>query len=122
MSEKRYIVFRDKIIEIIKNPAGLWLDREGTIYGLPEDKSADNKTRCGVGFFSLPEDHALTDACRPHDYAYNSMAYQTFHSREEADKYLRDLIKQVGRGKWYGVLAQPFYLVCRLFGRRFWGK
>ena len=85
----RFLHFKGQIWVIEKYQDGLWRDKWGTVYAVAEDTaSVDNIDRCGIGWFSLPEKHPLTDACRPHDFMYSSPAFQMFHTREEADRAL----------------------------------
>lgn len=79
--------------------------------------SVDPVNRCGIGIFSLSEDHPLTAACQPHDYAYSSPAYQLFHTREEADEMLEKLASQING---WSFLAKPFKWISRLFGASKW--
>jgi hypothetical protein len=118
-TESKYLVFRGEIIELTKNPlTGLWTDKEGNIFALAEEAaSVDSETRCGVGLFSLPSNHPLTAACASHDYMYSSPAYQLFHNRSEADRKLKEMMKQVS---WWWWLASPFYKLSRWFGAKFW--
>lgn len=115
------INFRGETIELHRCPDGLWRDFEGNIFAYAEaGSSRDKEVRCGVGIFSLSKDHPLTPACARHDYAYSSPAYQAFNTREDADRQLRRDIKYIGKGKWYGLLAQPFKTIVDIFGSQFW--
>lgn len=97
---------------------GLWRFDDGTIAGISEEgASVDTVDRCGVGILSLPSFLPITDACRPHDFAYSSKAYQVSHTRQQADAYLEFLTNQIS---WYSVLAEPFYYISRLLGARLW--
>lgn len=115
----RYLIFKGHVVPIFKSfEDGLWRDQFGTIIALRDDTATlDLSDRCGIGVFSLSESHELTAYCRPHDYAYSSPAYQVFHTRRQADEYLRDLIAE--NKKWWW-LANPFYWLSRLFGGRAW--
>lgn len=97
MSIKRSIIFRGEVIELSQGVDGLLRSKEGTVFAFREEsKSVDEIDRCGIGILSLPADHILTDACRPHDYMYSSPAYQTFHTRAEADAELERLAHLIG--------------------------
>lgn len=49
----------------------------------------DNCSRCGVGVFSLPEDHPFTRACALHDYDFDlAHAGKAEKTRAQADKEL----------------------------------
>lgn len=87
---------------LLKYPDGLWRDAHGTIYALPEDSwSVDKTTRAGVGIFSLPEDHPLSQASGPHDYAFTSPTYQAFHTRIEADlMQLKNIALLTNKKNW----------------------
>lgn len=121
MIEYRYTVWRGIVVELKRTPPNpFWYDPDGVIVALENPSSADLEVRCGVGVLSLPTTHPLTSACRSHDYMYNSPVYQTFHTREQADEELCRLIRIVGKGKWYGFLARPFYVLASLFGAKYW--
>lgn len=118
---EKYIVWRGKIVTITYDVVtGFWYDPQGTIIALQNPVSADPIVRCGIGVLSLPTSHPLTAACGPHDYAYNSVAYQAFHTRDEADRYLESLTALIGEGHWYGYLARPFYRISSWFGGKYW--
>lgn len=115
-SEKiKYIVDDDTVIELLKGDDGFFRDSHGTIFALRDGKSADEVDRCGIGFFSLPTDHVLTPICRSHDYMFTSPFYFSFHSRKEADEYLKKI-------SLYGFpwTAKLFYSLARIFGGLFW--
>lgn len=118
---KHFIVFRGEVIELSKGPDGLWRDIDGSVYAYAEQgSSTDKEIRCGVGIFSLSKEHPLTPACAIHDYQFSCPAYQAFHTFDEANRQLRRNIKYIGKGKWYGVLAQPFKTIVDIFGSQFW--
>lgn len=118
---KHYINFKGQTIELTKCSDGLWRNVDGDIFAYAEQgSSSDKEIRCGVGIFSLSKDHPLTPACEIHDYQFSSPAYQMFHTFDEANRQLRRNIKYIGRGKWYGILAQPFKSIVDIFGSRFW--
>lgn len=117
MTQTKYINFRGLTYTITKCTDGLWRDADGTIYGLTDDEnSVDIVIRCGVGWASLLEDSKYTDACKAHDYAYTSPAYQLFHTREEADEMLRKHTSLLGSN----LLGRVFHLVSRLLGKKYW--
>ena len=114
-----YIVFKGEIVHIGRGNDGFYRDATGTIYALRDDEDvADVIDRCGIGWASLPVRNPLNPGCRVHDYAYTSSAYQAFHTRKEADEYLRRLIAETP-SKW-SVLAWPFYWLSRIFGGKYW--
>lgn len=118
MKDVQYIIFRGEVVTLVRGEDDLWRDSLGTVFALRDDTgTADIVTRCGVGLFSLSPKHPLTAACQPHDYMYSSPAFQKFHSRWEADKYLAFLVRQV---PWWRWLAQPFFDLAHLFGGRYW--
>lgn len=120
-AEPRYLVYRGNKYKVIKHKDGLWRFEDGTIADLEEDGSkADKKVRCGVGYFSLDEDHKLTDACRPHDHAYSSPAYQALHTRSEADVYLKSLVKKIYPGVKGSAIGTLFRNIANLFGAALW--
>lgn len=117
MKETRYLAYKTGIICVVKGDDGFFRDAYGGIYALADDsKSVDKVARCGIGIVSLPSIHPLTDACRVHDYQYQSPTYQAFHSRKEADKYLRCLAMGMG----YPLMGNIFYRLTRWFGKPFW--
>lgn len=100
---------------------GLWRDSSGCIFGFVDEQGTKDKVvRCGVSIFSLAESSPLTDACAKHDYAYTCPAVQVSYSRADIDKILKNDLKYIGAGKWYGVLAYPLYIITRIFGVYFW--
>lgn len=100
---------------------GFWRDDSGCIFGFVDEQGITDKAiRCGVGIFSLPSNHPLSDACAPHDYAYSCPAYQASHGRDEPDEKLKKDIKTIGSGHWYSILAYPFYVLSRTVGNLFW--
>lgn len=115
----KYLVANGQVIVLYLCPDGLFRDRDGTVYALRDEKSADAVERCGVGGLSLDPNHPLTSACKPHDFMYSSRAYQTFHTRAEADRELERLVKLVDEGK-YSIWAKPFRWISRIFGGMFW--
>lgn len=117
--EIKYLVFRGSIVPIFKSEVDfLWRDQIGTIFALRDNSATlDHIDRCGIGIWSLPTDHELTAYCTPHDYIYDSPAYQVFHTRREADAFLAFLIAQ---NKKYWYLVKPFYWLSRLLGGPAW--
>lgn len=120
----KFIVVHGNTIELVRNERGFWEAPNGTIFAYSEaSASIDPITRCGIGFFSLSPDSPLTDACRPHDFAYNSPVYQAFHLRIDADKKLRHDIAIIGaelHRPWYHAIGQTFLEIVRNVGNRFW--
>lgn len=115
--QKRYLVYKGSVFEVTKRDDGLWYDQFGTVIALAEDKnSVDPIDRCGVGILSLPADSSLTDACRPHDYAYSSDAYQAFHYRQDADEMLDHLVAILGHPQ----LGELFEYLAHEFGASKW--
>lgn len=110
LPKKFLVCIKGYKVEIYRHRDGFWRDRWGTVYALAEDGlSLDDKTRCGVGVFSLPEGEGV---CAPHDYAYSSPYYQLAHSRQEADEMLLRLNP--------GIVGRIFYRLSRWFGATFW--
>lgn len=120
MTEKRYIAFKGAVIELTRNSEGFWVDDFPTIYAFREkETSVDDKDVCGIGSFTLDKDDPRNAACKPHDYAYESPAYQAFHSRAEADFYLKQLLEQIP-GYEGALTPELFYRITRLLGGGFW--
>jgi len=117
----KFIAFKTGMIKITLSDDMLWRSEDGTIWALADDTaSVDSTVRCGVGLLSLPEDSPLTPGCKVHDYLYSSPAYQLFHTRAEADRYLRRQIKLISGNRWYRVFAEPFKWLSEKFGGRYW--
>lgn len=120
---KHYIVLKNQVIELTKGSDGLWRDADGGVYAYADaGSSVDDKSRCGVGIFSLPESSYLTPACAIHDYQYSSPAYQAFHTRQEADRALRRNIKTIVGSPYNPVylLGQLFKSVVDTLGSQYW--
>lgn len=114
---KRYIPFGKSVEELNQGEDGLWRDSQGTVWAFSEDKnSVDPVTRCGIGFFSLPEGSVINAGCRVHDYLYSSPTYQAYHTREEADEVLRQQLIKLK----YPIIGRLFYRLSRLFGGKYW--
>lgn len=108
-------------VEVTEGADGLYRDQLGTVYGLTESKgSADETIRCGVGVASLPASNPWTDACRAHDNSYQNPAYQTFHTRGEADAKLEADLKLLSTSRLRRYLAPVVAGLARVFGRFFW--
>lgn len=120
--QERFFIYKDRVVRIVKCYDGLWRDDiDGCIYALAEDTaSVDANTVCGIGPFSLPHDSPLNAACAAHDFAYSCPVYQLYHTREEADKMLKEHLKLTAEGTWYSFVTYPFYCISRLFGGLFW--
>lgn len=119
-SQNKYLIWKGKIVILKKGEDGLYRDPDGCIIAVENEYSKDPIVRCGVGRLSLPTSHPLTAACKPHDFMYNSAAYQAFHTREEADKEFKRLLSLVSEGKWYSEISQSFYWIASIFGGRYW--
>jgi hypothetical protein len=122
MKQQKFILFRGETIPLTLGDDGLWRTPDLTVWAMEDFKasSADVIDRCGIGVFSLGEDHPLTAACAAHDYMYSSRAFQLFHTRKEADEMLEQLVDKAGRGHWYRYLAKPFKWLSRIFGAKYW--
>lgn len=120
--EYRYLVGPRRVVVPIQYCSdGLWRSvPDGIIYAVWDDESADPVHRCGFGPFFIPIGNPLDGACIPHDYAYSSRAYQSFHTRKEADLYLRDLLALAAGNTIWRIAVIPFYRLARLFGRFLW--
>lgn len=123
---KKYIVFRREIIELTYDgPPYFWRDEHACIWGFAETSSSvDNNSGCGVGILKwyswLPWAKKLNRACKPHDFIYSCPAWQAFHTRYEADSYLKYLIKVGAEGDGSHLLAQAFKQLSREFGDALW--
>lgn len=110
-------------VKLLRYPDGLWRDADGTVYALEDPKySKDDKKRAGVGVFSLPEDHPISQASGPHDYAFSSPAYQAFHNRVEADLMeLKNVAALMGKRNWRTRLQLwAIKLLLRRFSDGYW--
>ncbi len=120
--EHKYIIFKNEKVELTHYDDGQWYDPWGTIFALSNTvASVDHVNACGVAPFDLPTDFILTPDCTVHDYMYGDLTYQLYHTREEADLALEDLIEQPQNG-WASWLADPFYWLTRMFGGFLPGK
>lgn len=123
---KKYIVFRRETIELTYDgPPYLWRDEHACIWGIGEDKAGiDKNNGCGVGVFRwyswLPWAKKLNEECAVHDWMYSCPAWQVFHTRSEADSYLKYLIKVGGAGDGSAQLAQTFKELARKLGSSLW--
>ena len=114
------IKWKGKVITLTLGEDRLWRDQNGTIYGLLDSHSTlDEKIRCGIGPFSLPDGHPLNRACRAHDAMYSIPVWQKYHTRAEADADLARQLKEKASG-YSKLLVKPFYLIARVLGRFFW--
>lgn len=116
MINKKYIITQSETVELNLLDSGLWVDSSGTVYSDRDSASVDFMDRCGVGCASFPIDSPLNDACKAHDYVYISKAYQTFHTRKEADEMLYKHFKLIHQP----VLAVILYRLARWFGGKYW--
>lgn len=121
MPEKKYITVPEngRIYELTRGEDGLWRDISGTIWALREGPVADIDEVCGVDPVALPAWYIfekINAACRPHDYAFSSPAYQAFHTFDEANQYLKALQTIVG----FPLLGEIFREISDEFGRKYW--
>lgn len=117
----KYIVFKGEVIPLTQDSKGVWTSPDGTIFAEEDGTfTKDPVPRCGDDRLHVnlgPRD-PLNAICYSHDFRYNSPAYQMFHTRVEADLWLRDSILKLGG--WRAFLAYPFYFITRIFGARDW--
>lgn len=105
-------------VPLFRGDDGLWRDADGGIYAIPEGAdSADPHVRCGIGILSLPEHWQITIACRAHDYAYSTPAYQLTHTRSEADDMLETHIYLIEKSQF---TAEVLADLARTYGSSFW--
>ncbi len=117
----QFIIANNKVEEITLHDDGDWYDPYGTVLALAtKDYAApDADNRCGVGVFSLPADNSLNDSCKPHDYMYSSPSFQSFHTRQYADYYLKSLLELAPNEK-HSVTPSLFEVLARQEGFHFW--
>jgi len=116
-----FINFKGETLSVVRLENGLWCDADGGVWAFADSRVGDDsELRCGIGFLSLSQGSPLTRACAIHDYQYSSPAYQLFYTREEADRDLRRNIRQVSKGKWYRIFAQPFKSIVDVVGSLWW--
>jgi len=116
-----YLAFRGETIQLNLTEKGLWVDKEGTVYAFADLSTAlDMDDGCGIKPFKFPKGTPLDAGCKVHDYLYSSPAYQFFHTRKEADEYLRFLHKQATKGSIFRIFVEPFYRLSRWFGSGAW--
>lgn len=117
----KHIIFKGQTEELRRNPStNFWKDQYGTLFAYAYDgDSVDHRNACGVGFFSLADGNPLNEACTPHDFAYDTPVYQAFHTRDEADHYLGQLLKQVP-GYEHSLTPELFEWLARQEGFHFW--
>lgn len=113
-----YTVFRGKVVQLSLGDDGLYRDDGGTVFALRDDSTADPVDRCGVYPAVLPFKIPIDKDCAVHDFMYSSKAYQLFHTREEADAELRDLI--ASDPSLWRFVAWPFWFLARVFGGKYW--
>jgi hypothetical protein len=119
----KYFNFKGQTIEVRRLPDGLWYDQWGCVYALRDDTFTMDKTdRAGIWPFVLPIplEHPVNEAARPHDFKYSCPAYQAFHTRLEADRDLRRDQKLMNKGSLWRIVAEPFFLLSRWFGKSAW--
>lgn len=114
--EVLYIIISAKVEKLEKDERGFYIDSLGTIWALAEAvNSVDPVNRCGIGVFSLPTTERfkdLNEICSVHDYMTSSIVFMTFHTRKEADDYLKNIK--------HPLLKELFYNISRVFSRYFW--
>lgn len=118
---EKHIIFRGKTWIVTRNPVnGIWYDQDGGMWDFADPSSSvDQKARCGVGLLSLPDwpfFRKLNEACGVHDHLYESPAYQAFHTREEADTLLENLLA-LSEHPRFGRFARR---VSELYGADLW--
>lgn len=119
----RYVPFNKETITVRRGEDGLWRDDSGCIWAFEEDATMTDKTaRIGVWPFVFPRGTVLDGPAKVHDYMYSCPAWQAFHTRLEADTYLREqeLLVTEQAGSWLRVFATPFYYLSRWFGGKYW--
>lgn len=116
----KHIVFHKTVVDVVRDPiTNFWSDANGTLYAYRDSSSSmDHIDRCGVGWFSLADGNPLNPACTPHDYTYESPVYQAFHTRSEADQYLKSLLTQIP-GVHY-ITPEVFKFLAREEGQHLW--
>jgi hypothetical protein len=119
--DKKYIAIPEngRIYELVKGSDDLWRDISGCVWALHDGVTADPVERCGVAPFALPDWPIfvkINDACKPHDYAFTSPAYQAFHTFGDANVYLQGL--QTAQG--CPVLGEAFEEISDEFGAKYW--
>lgn len=112
-----FVVVGNKVETLTIDSEGIYRDELGTVWAEQDSgSSADNKIRCGVGWFSLPEDDPRNAYCATHDFAYNSRAFQAYHTRKFADLALALQLHNGG----FPVSEEVFYEIVRTLGWEFW--
>ena len=120
LNTTRFINFRGETIPLSYGQDGLWRDEHGGVYGFMESGACtDEVVRLGVYPFALPAHWDINKLAKAHDYMYSCPAYQMFHTRKEADRALRKMLKHHG-GRFWSLLRWPIYLITRVFGGRYW--
>jgi hypothetical protein len=112
----------NKTTVVVRGKDGFFYDKWGTRFGFCEDgDSLDNEVRLGVGLFSLPMSHPLTDAARFHDAAYSNPAYQATTPRSEADAMLRGQLLLLAH-QHFGLTVEAAVLAftAAVLGAYFW--
>lgn len=117
----KYLVFKHKVIPLHKGEDGFWKDIDGTIYAFSDDTySVDPVKRCGIGSISLPENSPLNAGCDGHEYMYSSPVFQMFHTRKEADEWLKQSLDILSKNKWYSFVPRLFSNLASWFGGKYW--
>lgn len=109
-------------VELFQDDDGKWRDITGNVYAFPDDSASKDKTvRLGVGFFSLPVTHPLTQAATFHDAAYSNLEYQKTHTRSEVDReFLRQSLMLAGDSMKLRAEAYAMYATVRAVGGWWW--
>ncbi len=93
--------FRGADVVLRETSTGIWEDEHGVPFETP-----------------------LDPGCTIHDYIYSSPVFQLFHTRRQADDYMRYLQRRAVehvpmRRFWYGVI-DVFHGIARKLGAPFW--
>lgn len=119
METKFIVTKRFGTIALTKNADGYWQDKNGTLYAYTDGKSVDPVERCGVWPFALPTwpiFKEVNKACGVHDKMYSMPVYQAFHTRLEADVFLKHLVELAANP----IIAEVFEDLARQLGAGYW--
>jgi hypothetical protein len=120
-SDVRYLAFKTGIIEVTRATNDRFYDKDGCEYAFAEDANmVDKISRIGVWPFVFPQGTVLDAPAKVHDFMYSCPSYQAYHTREEADAYLRENELKATEGSWLRIFVQPFYWITRVLGGRYW--
>lgn len=118
--KEKFLVVGNRVIRLATKEGGpedFFYDEYGTLWALRSDiGSWDNVSRCGVFPFVFPQGTPIDDVCDVHDFMYSSPVFQHFHTRSEADDYLRTGGKAVGMP----ITGRVFKLLSIKFGWMVW--